>query len=117
MNALAAAAGCLGFVAVGLGAFGAHALRNGFSPEAKGWWETATLYMMVHAVAALACAIWGVKGAGWAFVVGAAIFAGALYGLALGAPRFLGAVTPIGGVAMLIGWALVVAAALSARSA
>ena len=115
MNALLAAAGLLGFTSVALGAFGAHALDGRLSVEAKGWWETATLYALVHSAAVLAIAMSGANGtlkfAGWAFVAGTVIFAGSLYALALTGIRPLGAVTPIGGLAFLIGWgALVVAA-------
>lgn len=113
MSPLLIAAGIVGFAAVALGAFGAHGLEGRLTPEGKAWWETATLYALAHGVAALACAIAVRQGAafsgpGWAFVIGALIFAGTLYAMALGAPRWLGAVTPVGGVALLIGWGLVV---------
>jgi len=108
---MTAAAALLGFLAVALGAFGAHGLEGRLSPEATGWWETATLYAMVHAVAALAVSLSGRGGltawGGWAFILGAVIFAGTLYAMALGAPRWFGAITPIGGVLMLAGWGLV----------
>lgn len=104
--------GIIGFLAVALGAFGAHGLEGRLSAEAQDWWETATLYALVHAAAALAVALAGqekrLAPAGWAFVIGAVVFSGSLYAMALGAPRILGAVTPIGGVAFLTGWALVV---------
>lgn len=116
MNALTATASTLGFTAVALGAFGVHGLRERLTPEATGWWETATLYALVHAVAALAVGLSGRSGwsatGGWAFVAGTLIFAGTLYAMALGAPRWLGAVTPVGGVILLAGWALLAAAAL-----
>jgi len=106
-----------GFIAVAFGAFGAHALKDSFSPEAVGWWQTATLYLMVHAAAALAIALSGRKGlmqaGSLAMVIGAALFAATLYAMALGAPRWLGAITPLGGVGMLAGWAM---AAWAARS-
>lgn len=109
INRLAPAAGILGFLAVALGAFGAHGLEGRFSPQAQGWWETATLYGLVHAVAALSLALHARPGfgrAGWAFVIGAVIFSGSLYAMALGAPRMLGMATPFGGVSFLVGWAL-----------
>ena len=113
---LTLAAASLGFAAVALGAFGAHALKGGFSPESLGWWETATLYALVHAAAALAVGMSGRGGllasGGWAFVSGAVIFAGTLYLMALGAPRWFGAITPIGGLGLLIGWALIAIAAI-----
>ncbi|MEM1151331.1 MAG: DUF423 domain-containing protein [Pseudomonadota bacterium] len=108
---MTAAAALLGFIAVALGAFGAHGLDGRLTPETTGWWETATLYALVHAVAALAIGLSGRRGlgawGGWAFMVGAVIFAGTLYAMALGAPRWFGAITPIGGVLLLAGWAFV----------
>jgi uncharacterized membrane protein YgdD (TMEM256/DUF423 family) len=112
MTRLIAAAGTAGFVGVALGAFGAHALEARLSPEAQGWWETATFYALTHAAAALAAALSGRHAfarAGWAFIIGAVIFAGSLYAMALGAPGYLGAVTPLGGLSFLAGWGLVVA--------
>lgn len=112
---LVAASACLGFFAVALGAFGAHGLEGKISAEAQGWWETATLYGLVHAAAALAIGLntatrWTRRG-GWALVTGSALFAATLYTMALGAPRWFGAITPIGGLIMLAGWALLVASA------
>jgi uncharacterized membrane protein YgdD (TMEM256/DUF423 family) len=108
MNRLAAAAALFGFFGVALGAFGAHALDAGFSPEARGWWDTATAYLLPHAAAALAIGLSGrggrVRLGGWLFVGGAIVFAGTLYAMALGAPRWLGAVTPVGGLCLLGGW-------------
>ena len=120
MNRLAAAAAVLGFLAVALGAFGAHGLEGRLSAEAEGWWETATLYGLAHAVAALAlsgAARQGYARAGWAFVFGAVLFSGSLYAMALispsgGGPRLLGMATPLGGLGFLAGWLLAVAAAL-----
>ncbi len=118
MNALAAAAALAGLAGVALGAFGAHGLEARLVARGEAWWETATLYLLVHAAAALAVALSGRTGllawSGWAFIIGAAVFAGTLYAMALGAPRWLGAVTPLGGVAMLAGWALAAAAAFRA---
>jgi len=104
-----------GFLAVALGAFGAHALESGFDEKQMGWWETATLYLLTHAV--LATAISAANGAKFGtaalvLLIGAAVFAGTLYAMALGAPRWLGAVTPIGGIGLLIGWGLIAWAAL-----
>jgi len=106
-----------GFIAVALGAFGAHALESGFDEKQIGWWETATLYLLVHAVLATAISATDSAKFGTAalvILVGAVIFAGTLYAMALGAPRWLGAVTPIGGVGLLIGWGLIAWAALKA---
>ena len=109
-------ASVLGFLAVALGAFGAHGMASRFTPESRGWWETATLYLLVHAVAVFAAGLSGRTGlfstGGWIMVLGAAIFSGTLYAMALGAPRWFGAITPIGGLGLLAGWALFAFAAL-----
>ncbi len=97
-------AGLSGFIAVAAGAFGAHGAPT---PEAKALLETGGHYQLVHAVAVLACfALWrGAKSASaWLFLIGSLIFSCSLYALALGAPRILGAVTPIGGLLLLAGW-------------
>lgn len=109
-------ASLLGFAGVALGAFGAHGMASRFTPESRGWWETATLYLLVHAVAVFAASLSGRTGlfstGGWVMLVGAVIFSGTLYAMALGAPRWFGAITPIGGVGLLIGWGLFAVAAL-----
>jgi uncharacterized membrane protein YgdD (TMEM256/DUF423 family) len=106
-------------VAVGAGAFGAHALRTRLTPDLLAVFETGARYQMYHALALLAAAWaltrwpgpWPVR-AGWLFVVGTLLFSGSLYALALSGVRWLGAVTPFGGVAFLAGWlCLLVAAA------
>ena len=116
MNLQAALAATAGGLGVAFGAFGAHGLDSQLGPDAAAWWETATLYLLVHAVAALSVALAGQGGlirlGGWAFLAGAAVFAGTLYAMALGAPRWLGAVTPIGGVLLILGWVGVAAASL-----
>lgn len=101
------------FIAVGAGAFGAHALRARLTPDLLAVWETAARYQMYHALAllgvALAAARWPAAGwsaPGWLFTAGIVIFSGSLYVLALSGVRWLGAVTPIGGVAFLAGWAM-----------
>jgi uncharacterized membrane protein YgdD (TMEM256/DUF423 family) len=101
-------AAVVGFLGVALGAFGAHALPKDLPPQQLDWWRTAVLYHLVHAVALLAAARGGERpgASGWSFVAGVAIFCGTLYAMALGAPRWLGAVTPVGGVAFLAGWLL-----------
>ena len=120
MNRLAAAAALIGFLSVALGAFGAHALDGRLTAEGTEWWHTATLYGLPHAAAALAIALSGRKGlmrtGGWLLVIGAAVFTGTLYAMALGAPRWFGAITPIGGVSMLAGWALCAAGGLKHRT-
>jgi uncharacterized membrane protein YgdD (TMEM256/DUF423 family) len=101
-------AAALGFLAVALGAFGAHALRDRMTPEQAGWWSTAVLYHLVHAAAALGSDREGGRAtpSAWCFAAGIALFSGTLYAMALGGPRWLGAVTPVGGVALLAGWLL-----------
>lgn len=97
-----------------LGAFGAHALRDALTPQDLATFETGVRYQMYHALALLAVAWAGtqweaattVTAAGWAFVVGIVVFSGSLYTLVLTGQRWLGAVTPIGGVAFIVGWAL-----------
>ncbi|MDZ3833409.1 MAG: DUF423 domain-containing protein [Sphingopyxis sp.] len=87
-------------MAVAAGAFGAHGAAG---PQEAEWLRTGGLYQLVHAVAALA--IMGTaRGPAAVLLVGAAIFAMTLYAMALGAPRWLGAVTPIGGVLLIAGW-------------
>jgi uncharacterized membrane protein YgdD (TMEM256/DUF423 family) len=108
---------CLtGFAAVALGAFGAHGLEGRLDERALGWWTTASTYLLVHAGAALAVGLSGRPGliaaGGWCLALGAVLFASTLYAMALGAPRWLGAVTPLGGTVMLAGWALVAAGAV-----
>jgi len=99
-----------GLLSVAFGAFGAHALEGQLSAEGEGWWQTGTLYLMVHATAALGIGLSGKEGlwrvVGLAMALGALLFAATLYAMALGAPRWFGAITPIGGAGMLIGWAL-----------
>ena len=104
-----------GFTAVALGAFGAHALSEGFSEKQMGWWETATLYLLVHAALVTALGVAGGERyamAGLIMALGAGLFAGTLYAMALGAPTWLGAITPIGGLGLLAGWALIAWTAL-----
>ena len=102
------------FMAVALGAFGAHALKARLAPEMTAVWQTAVQYQAWHALALLAIGVllaqdpargWlGV--AGWLFVAGLVLFSGSLYLLALTGTRGLGAITPLGGVAWLAGWAV-----------
>ncbi len=96
-----------GFCGVALGAFGAHALRERLSPELLAVFETAVRYQMFHALALLGVALLAPRAsvAGWLFVAGTVLFSGSLYGLALSGSRWLGAVTPVGGLCFLAGWA------------
>jgi uncharacterized membrane protein YgdD (TMEM256/DUF423 family) len=106
------------FVAVGLGAFGAHGLRQRLSPDMLAIFETGVRYHVYHALGLFAAA-WVLdknpaslaNAAGWAFTLGIVIFSGSLYILSISGVRWLGAITPIGGVAFLVGWILLVLAA------
>ena len=89
-----------GALAVAAGAFGAHAAQG---PAAE-WLRTGGQYQLGHAVAGLVALRLEARGPAWLFVAGGAIFAGTLYLLALGAPRWLGAITPIGGALLIAGW-------------
>lgn len=116
--------GLLGFSAVALGAFGAHGLRSRLDALPDGakrleWWSTAAHYHLIHALA-LAVAAWLVQrgagatahAAGWCFVAGVALFSGSLYVMTITGQAKLGAVTPIGGLFLLAGWAAIVVAGL-----
>jgi uncharacterized membrane protein YgdD (TMEM256/DUF423 family) len=110
-----------GFLGVGLGAFGAHGLRGRLTPEMLGVFETGVRYHMYHALAlVLVAAImprmggWLVTTAGWCFAAGIVVFSGSLYALALSGVTVLGAITPIGGLALLAGWACLALAAAAA---
>lgn len=104
-----------GALAVALGAFGAHGLRARLDAEALASWQTAVQYHLLHSVALLALALFalrGGRGAGWPaglFAAGILLFSGSIYALALGGPRWLGPVTPLGGVALLGGWVALLA--------
>ena len=108
-----------GLIAVAAGAFGAHAIRDRLTPEMLAVYETAARYQLTHALAivivALAAArwpsgLWSVSAA--FFTAGIVLFSGSLYGLSLSGVRSLGAITPVGGVCLLAGWALFILAAL-----
>ena len=108
-----------GLIAVAFGAFGAHALREKLTPEMLAVFETGVRYQMYHALALLLTAALlpkttgaAIVYAGWLFVAGIVLFSGSLYLLAVTGITILGAVTPIGGVAFLAGWALLAMSAL-----
>lgn len=112
-------AAVLGLLGVAAGAFGAHGLEDRISAEQLEWWATAARYQQIHAVALLVVG-WGAGEwsrwrslATWGFAVGMLIFSGTLYAMALGGPRILGAVTPLGGIGLMLGWAMVIAEALT----
>jgi uncharacterized membrane protein YgdD (TMEM256/DUF423 family) len=97
-----------------LGAFGAHALRARLGAEALSVWQTAVQYHFWHALALLAVALAGsgpwFKTAAWLLIAGVLLFSGSLYALAFGLP--LGMVTPLGGLALILGWLAFAVAAL-----
>ena len=106
------------FLAVAFGAFGAHALRSRLSAEMLAVFETGVRYQMYHALALLLVDAlmprmggWLVVAAGWLFTAGILLFSGSLYALALSGVTWLGAVTPLGGLAFLAGWACLALAA------
>ena len=109
-----------GLMAVGAGAFGAHGVSD---PQVKGWLQTGAQYQLVHAAAALACfSLLRVMArqagiAGWLFGVGALVFGGSLYLLALTGVKLWGAVTPVGGVLMIVGWAVLIWGAMAGSAA
>jgi uncharacterized membrane protein YgdD (TMEM256/DUF423 family) len=113
-----------GFAGVGLGAFAAHGLKTRLAPEMLAVFETAVRYQMYHAFALVAAA-WGwgrwrrreFTLAGVLFIAGILLFSGSLYGLALGGARWLGPVTPLGGLAFLAGWLALGVGALRAPRA
>ena len=126
MRLLFALAAANGFLAVLLGAFGAHGLRARFvgMPDAVKrleWWQTASSYHLVHAIAIGLAAVFAARTestlasiSGYAFTGGIVLFSGSLYLMTLTGVRGLGAVTPIGGLALLAGWGCLFMAALKA---
>ncbi|MBK6574716.1 MAG: DUF423 domain-containing protein [Sandaracinaceae bacterium] len=125
-RALMMMAGVHGFLAVALGAFGAHGLRASLAELEDGarrleWWSTAAQYHLVHALAIGVAALLMARApgpaavAGVAFSVGAVVFSGSLYTMTLTGIRGLGAVTPLGGLAFLVGWAALTVAGWQLR--
>jgi len=106
-------------LAVVVGAFGAHALKTRLAPDMLAIWQTGVTYHASHALALLALGLLmlhaqgsaALRYAAWLFVAGIVLFAGSLYLLALGAPRWVGAITPFGGVAFIAAWIAVSAGA------
>jgi uncharacterized membrane protein YgdD (TMEM256/DUF423 family) len=108
-----------GFIAVATGAFGAHGLRARLSPELLATFETGARYQMYHALALVLVGLLAARtpsglltGSGWFFAAGTLLFSGSLYLLALTGVRAFGAVTPVGGLCFLVGWALLATSAL-----
>lgn len=105
-----------------LGAFGAHALKARLSAEALALWNTGVQYHLWHALGLMLVGLsaalipdgaW-LRAAGWLLLAGIMLFSGTLYAMAFGAPKWLGAITPLGGIAFLLGWLAFAAAALRA---
>src|ERR1700704_4222589 len=111
-----------GFVGVAFGAFGAHGLRGRLSPDMLAVFETGVRYQMYHALALMLTAVILMTGrlesgraltvAGWSFIAGIVLFSGSLYLLAVTGVTMLGAITPLGGIAFLLGWACLALAML-----
>ena len=104
-----------GFLGVAFGAFGAHALKDRLDAYSLDVWRTAVQYQLWHALALVALGVLAqvpsaqtisarANGAGWAFTIGVLIFSGTLYLLALSGIKWLGAITPLGGLSLLVGW-------------
>ena len=117
-----AAGGLAALAAVALGAFGAHALKSRLSAEMLAVWRTGVEYHVYHALGLLAVGLVAtqlpesalLKWSGWLMLAGIVLFSGSLYALALSGERWLGAITPVGGIAFLAAWALFVVAVLRA---
>ena len=104
-----------GFLSICLGAFAAHGLKHQIAAESLAIWQTGVQYQMYHALALLAVGLLyqtqaskALKLSGLAFILGSFLFSGSLYALALGAPKALGVITPVGGLSFLVGWAALV---------
>ncbi|HEY3781361.1 MAG TPA: DUF423 domain-containing protein [Fimbriimonadaceae bacterium] len=114
-----------GFIAVAAGAFGAHRLQTTLTPKMLDVWQTAAHYQLVHSVVLLFVGLLGIVKPelakplniiGWLFTVGIIIFAGSLYALAVTGVKILGAVTPLGGLGMLAGWAYLAVVGAKAKA-
>lgn len=97
-------------IAVALGAFGAHGIKSMVNAQQLEWWHTATLYLFIHALGLLLVGLLirlsiTTQTTAWLLQAGMIVFAGSLFAMTLGAPRWFGAITPIGGVLMIAGWA------------
>jgi uncharacterized membrane protein YgdD (TMEM256/DUF423 family) len=106
MNRILVAVGAINAaIAVAAGAFGAHALRERLDARALEVFDTAARYQMYHALAIVLCGLLAARTPGWIFQAGIVLFSGSLYVLSLTGVKALGAVTPLGGLAFLVGWA------------
>lgn len=123
MNWTAVAAALMA-LAVGLGAFGAHGLKNRLDAYSLSVYEKAVFYHFVHALGILlvallarthAISLAGQERVAWLLLIGIVVFSGSLYALAISGVRILGAITPVGGLAFILGWLLLVYEALRAQ--
>jgi len=112
-----------GLLSVALGAFGAHSLKNILDEYGKSIYEKAVLYQMFHSMALFAVGVLqhlfkgiSISPAGFGFLIGILLFSGSLYVLAISGVKWLGAITPIGGLAFLFGWAWLLWVLLKVRS-
>ena len=111
------------FIGVGAGAFGRHALKTRLSPDLLETFEIGTRYLIIHALALILVSMLAARAggavqiAGVLFTAGIVIFTGSLYALALSGARWMGAITPIGGVLLLAGWLALLWTAIAAKSA
>ena len=113
MRGLLVAAALAGLACVAFGAFAAHGVSD---ERAQGWLRTGADYGLLHALAVFAAATLRARIAGVLFLVGVLVFGGTLFAMALGAPRWLGAVTPLGGLSFMAGWAALAWAARRANA-
>ncbi len=102
-----------------LGAFGAHGLQSVLTERQLDAWDTAVLYQLLHGVLLIALSVWHravphrlLRVAAWALGIGVLLFSGSIYLLCFGAPRWLGPITPLGGVAMILAWLMLIVVAL-----
>lgn len=113
-------AAAFGLTGVVFGAYGAHGLAaRGATPDQLVSWQTAVQYLLIHAVALFALSIWMKLQAStllsitaWAWIAGVVFFSGSIFVLVLGGPRWFGPITPLGGVALIAGWAVLLLAAV-----
>lgn len=119
-----AIASLFGATGVAAGAFASHALKDQLSERMLSVFETGVRYQMYHALALMAVALWLGRAeagtgwltvAGWGYVAGTLVFSGSLYALSLSGIKILGAITPLGGVALIAGWGCLTAAAFALK--
>ena len=108
-NPILVAAGLFGCAGIGLGAFGAHALKHHLSPDQLAVWHTGVQYQLYHSLGLLLLGLYAhsspqLKRTAACWGLGIMLFSGSLYALALGAPHRLGLLTPVGGVLFMVGW-------------